>query len=151
MLGKMYDGEVCSAARALEVVGERWTLLILREAAFAGSRRYNDFQGRLGIATNILKNRLAHLVEAGVMEHVDGAYILTEKGWDFVPAIVALTEWGDKWNAPQGPPVYYTHEPCGGDVSAQLVCAACGTVHEPSEVVVRLGPGMPADRISGAI
>ena len=68
MLGKVYDDEVCSAARALEVVGERWTLLILREAAFAGSRRYKDFQSRLKIASNILTNRLADLVDAGVME-----------------------------------------------------------------------------------
>jgi DNA-binding HxlR family transcriptional regulator len=150
MLGKVYDDEVCSAARALEVVGERWTLLILREAAFAGSRRYKDFQSRLKIASNILTNRLADLVDAGVMERIDGEYALTEKGLDFVPAIVALTQWGDKWNAPNGPPVYYTHKTCGGDVSAILVCDECGTVHERGDVQVRLGPGMPPERVADA-
>src|SRR4051812_29471514 len=122
MLGRLYEGEVCSAARALEVVGERWTLLILREALFAGVRRYGDFQARLAIATNVLQARLTYLVEAEVMEKVDGEYRVTPKGRDFVPVIMALTEWGDKWNAPDGPPAIYTHEVCGDDVALTTVC-----------------------------
>ena len=102
MLGRTYDNQVCSAARALELVGERWSLLIVRDALFAGSTRFNDWL-RLGIATNILKNRLDGFVESGIMERRttdQGAehlqYLLTDKGRDLAPAIVALTEWGDR-------------------------------------------------------
>src|SRR5690349_16346861 len=99
MLGRTYDAEVCSAARALEVVGERWSLLILRNAMFAGHARFTDFQRSLGIAPNVLTKRLAEFVESGLMASVgDGhaEYVLTEKGRDLVPAILALTEWGDR-------------------------------------------------------
>src|ERR687890_755778 len=109
MLGKTYDSEVCSIARALELVGERWSLLILRNALFAGSTRYGEFQRSLGIATNILQDRLDGFVEAGIMERrrsadrgEPGEYVLTEKGRDFAPALIALTEWGDKWAAADG-------------------------------------------------
>jgi DNA-binding HxlR family transcriptional regulator len=147
MLGTTYDTQICSAARALEVVGERWTLLILRDAAFAGSRRYSDFQS-LGISTNVLKTRLERLVEVGLMRHTDGDYVLTEKGRDFVPTLMALTQWGDKWNAPDGRPIIYTHESCGGEVSIAMVCDHDGVVHDPAEVQVRFGPGMPNEVIA---
>jgi DNA-binding HxlR family transcriptional regulator len=151
MLGKTYDSEVCSAARALEQVGERWSLLIIRNALFAGATRFNDF-GRLGIATNILKSRLDGFVDAGIMqrrtysrnpEHYD--YLLTDRGRDLAPVIVALTEWGDRWAAPDGPPVLYAHSVCGGRITQQTTCAACGQVHDPAEVQARPGPGMPAE------
>jgi DNA-binding HxlR family transcriptional regulator len=151
MLGRTYDNQVCSAARALELVGERWSLLIVRDALFAGSTRFNDWL-RLGIATNILKNRLDGFVESGIMERRttdQGAehlqYLLTDKGRDLAPAIVALTEWGDRWAAPDGPPILYVHTVCGGPVTEQTTCAGCGHVHDPAEVGVRPGPGMPAD------
>jgi DNA-binding HxlR family transcriptional regulator len=151
MLGKTYDSEVCSAARALELVGERWSLLIVRNALFAGSTRYNDFRKSLGIATNILKTRLDGLVDAGIMERRTYSpnpdlyeYLLTDKGRELVPVILALTEWGDRWMAPDGPPVFYTHTVCGGDISQHTVCATCGEVHDPTEVQARPGPGMPA-------
>src|SRR5205085_8974915 len=98
MLGRTYEKEVCSAARALEVAGERWSLLILRNAAFAGMTRFNEFQESLGIAPNILSARLEHFVAEGLMtvSH-DSEYRLTEKGIAFKPAIVALTEWGDRY------------------------------------------------------
>jgi DNA-binding HxlR family transcriptional regulator len=147
MLGKTYDTQVCSAARALEVVGERWTLLILRDSLFAGSRRYSEFQ-RLGIATNILKARLAWLVEAGLMVHRDGDYLPTQMGRDFAPTIMALTQWGDKWNAPNGRPIIYTHTTCGHELAVQVACDHCGVVHDPAEVSVRFGPGMPADIVA---
>jgi DNA-binding HxlR family transcriptional regulator len=151
MLGKTYDSEVCSAARALELVGERWSLLIIRNALFAGATRFNDFR-RLGIATNILKSRLDGFVDAGIMqrrtysrnpEHYD--YLLTDRGRDLAPVIVALTEWGDRWAAPDGPPVLYAHSVCGGRISQQTTCADCGQVHDPAEVQARPGPGMPAE------
>jgi DNA-binding HxlR family transcriptional regulator len=151
MLGKTYDSEVCSAARALEQVGERWSLLIIRNALFAGATRFNDFR-RLGIATNILKSRLDGFVDAGIMqrrtysgnpEHYD--YLLTDRGRDLAPIIVALTEWGDRWAAPDGPPVLYAHSVCGGRITQQTTCADCGQVHDPAEVQARPGPGMPAE------
>ncbi|MBW3553888.1 MAG: helix-turn-helix transcriptional regulator [Gemmatimonadetes bacterium] len=109
MLGRTYDREVCSAARALEIAGERWSLLILRNAAFAGMTRFTDFQKSLDIAPNVLAARLKHFVESGLMATADGpgghpTYHLTEKGLDFKPVIIALTEWGDRWAAPEGAP-----------------------------------------------
>ena len=151
MLGKSYDSQVCSAARALELVGERWSLLIIRDALFAGSTRFGDFL-RLGIATNVLAGRLEGFVEAGIMERRTVAtapdhheYVLTDKGRDLAPTIVSLTEWGDRWAAPGGPPILYLHAVCGSPISQQTVCAHCGQVHDPAEIAVRPGPGMPAE------
>jgi DNA-binding HxlR family transcriptional regulator len=156
MLGKTYDSEVCSAARTLELVGERWSLLIVRNALFAGATRYNDFHKKLGIATNILKTRLDGLVDAGIMERRSYSqnpelyeYLLTDKGRELVPVVLALTEWGDRWAAPDGPPVLYTHSVCGDGIFQQTICATCGQVHDPAEVQARPGPGMPADRAAG--
>jgi DNA-binding HxlR family transcriptional regulator len=147
MLGRTYDAEVCSIARALEVVGERWSVLIVRNALFAGSTRFGDFQRSLGIATNILKTRLDGFVDAGIMRREDNEYLLTEKGRDLAPALIALTAWGDRWSAPDGPPILYSHTPCGSDVHSEVVCATCGPVDDPAEVQALPGPGMPADRV----
>jgi DNA-binding HxlR family transcriptional regulator len=154
MLGRTYDAEVCSIARALEVVGERWSVLIVRNALFAGATRFSDFQRSLGIATNILKSRLDGFVDAGIMERRRYSeqpalyeYLLTEKGRDLAPALIALTEWGDRWAAPDGPPILYSHSVCDSAVSHQVVCAACGRVHDPAEVQALPGPGMPAERV----
>ena len=154
MLGKAYDSEVCSIARALEVVGERWSLLIIRNALFAGSTRYSDFQRSLGIASNILKDRLDGFVEAGIMRRHRYSeqpelyeYLLTEKGRGFAPALIALTQWGDRWAAPDGPPIRYSHTVCGSDVTHDVVCGTCGRVHDLAEVQARPGPGMPAERV----
>jgi DNA-binding HxlR family transcriptional regulator len=151
MLGKTYDSQVCSAARALEVVGERWSLLIIRDALFGGATRFNDFLA-LGISTNILKNRLDGFVAAGIMQRRNSArnpehheYLLTDKGTELARVIVALTEWGDKWAAPDGPPVIYYHSGCGSPITQQINCADCGEVHDPAEVRLRPGPGMPAE------
>jgi DNA-binding HxlR family transcriptional regulator len=150
VLGRTYDAEVCSAARALEVVGERWSLLIVRNALFAGATRFNDFL-RLGLATNVLTSRLDGFVEAGIMERRTGAgptrqaeYVLTRKGRELAPVILALTQWGDRWAAPDGPPILYRHSTCGAGVEQRIDCESCGTVHDPDEVGVRPGPGMPA-------
>ena len=160
MLGKTYDSQVCSAARALELVGERWSLLIIRDALFAGATRFNDFL-KLGIATNILQNRLDGFVDAGIMERRNYSqnaehyeYLLTDKGRELAPIIVALTKWGDRWAAPGGPPILYIHTVCGGPITLETSCANCGQVHDPAELGVRPGPGMPADvaaRMSGRV
>jgi DNA-binding HxlR family transcriptional regulator len=149
MLGKTYDNEVCSIARALELVGERWSLLILRNALFAGNTRYGEFQRSLGIATNVLQDRLDRFVAGGIMERREAggqpAYVLTEKGRDFAPALIALTQWGDKWSAPDGPPILYRHAACGSRVHTELRCPTCGTVGDPA-IHALPGPGMPEDR-----
>lgn len=151
MLGKTYDGEVCSAARALELVGERWSLLIVRKAMFGGARRYGDFRS-LGIATNVLQNRLDAFVENGLMERVEkgrhAEYVLTEMGHDLKHVLVALTAWGDRWAAPAGPPILFTHTSCGAPVSMESRCEGCGPVPS-NEVGAVPGPGLPADLAAG--
>ena len=153
MLGKTYDTQVCSIARSLELVGERWSLLILRNALFAGNTRYGEFQRSLGIATNVLQDRLDGFVAAGIMERrpVDGQpelheYVLTEKGSDFAPALIALTQWGDKWAAPDGPPILYRHATCGSPVVVGASCTGCGQLHDLDAIRDLPGPGLPADR-----
>ena len=155
MLGRTYESEVCSIARALEVVGERWSVLIVRNALFAGSTRFSDFQRSLGIAPNILKTRLDGFVEAGIMRRQQYSeqpelyeYLLTVKGRDLAPALIALTEWGDRWAAPDGPPIRYTHSVCGSPVGSEILCETCGRVDDPAEVQALPGPGMPADRVA---
>ena len=103
MLGREYDGQICSIARALEIVGERWTLLIVRDA-FLGLRRFDEFQQSLGIARNVLADRLNRLVEEGIFERVRYSerperyeYRLTRKGRDLNVALVALRQWGDEY------------------------------------------------------
>ncbi len=154
MLGRTYDSQICSIARALDVVGERWSLLIVRDAVFAGVTRFGDFQHNLGIATNVLASRLDAFIDAGIMQRraVTGRpeqydYVLTEKGRDLAPALIALTSWGDRWAAPDGPPILYRHTECGGSVEPHLVCANCGIVGA-DQVSVRPGPGMPAEYLA---
>jgi len=154
MLGRTYEKEVCSAARALEIAGERWSLLILRNAMFAGTMRFSEFQKRLEVAPNILANRLERFVEEGLMttskgdsEHFE--YRLTRKGLDFKPVIIALAEWGDRWAAPEGPPIAFEHTGCGGRVAQRLFCKACGDSPELKDVVARKTKAM--DRYKSAL
>lgn len=154
MLGRTYDTQNCSAARALELVGERWSLLIIRDALFAGCSRFADFQRRLGVAPNILTARLDSFVAAGLMErrrysehpeHYE--YMLTAKGRDLAPVIVALTAWGDRHAAPNGPPIIYEHTACGGEIHQQICCDACEQQIHQTDIKVRPGPGLlPRDR-----
>ena len=109
VLKRDYEGQNCSIARALEVVGERWTLLIVRDA-FLGLRRFDEFQERLGIARNVLADRLNRLVDEGILERVRYSerperfeYQLTRKGRDLVPALVSLGQWGDKYRSEKPP------------------------------------------------
>jgi DNA-binding HxlR family transcriptional regulator len=148
MLGNTYEDQNCSAARALELVGERWSLLIVRDALFGGITRFADFQRSLGIARNILSARLDHLVKAGLMERrqPEGSpyheYHLTEKGEDLKPVVIALSHWGDRWAAPNGPPIIYRHVGCGAHVEQQLVCSDCGQIVANTQVGTHPGPGM---------
>lgn len=150
MLGKTYDTQVCSIARSLELVGERWSLLILRNALFAGHTRYGEFQRSLRIATNVLQDRLDGFVAGGIMERRENGgqpqYVLTEKGRDFAPALVALTEWGDKWAAPDGPPILFRHATCGSPLHVALECERCGVVEDYAAIDALPGPGMPEER-----
>lgn len=122
-----YPGEACSAARTLELVGERWTLLILREAMFGGARRYSEFAATLGIATNVLAKRLDGLVAAGLMDARVGSrpdhreYHLTRKGLELKPVVMALTAWGDKWLGPG--PVTFQHRSAAAPVTLELQSA----------------------------
>lgn len=144
MLGRLYPAQICSAARTLEIVGERWSLLIARDAMFAGMTRFSEFQRSLGVAPNILAKRLADFVEAGIFEQTPGAdgrhaeYTLTDKGRELQPIIIALTQWGDRWAAPDGPPITFEHDGCGGRVSVRTVCARCDAAPAPRSVVARL-------------
>lgn len=122
MLGRRYEGQDCSAARTLELVGERWSLLILRDAMFGACTRFSQFQNSLGIATNILAKRLDGFVEAGLMERRvsgdQGEYVLTQRGLELKPVIIALTEWGDRWL--RAGPIVYESESDGKRVELQL-------------------------------
>src|ERR1700728_5204854 len=122
----------CSVAQCLEVVGEWWSMLIVRDL-FLGITRFEDFCQRLGISRNILNQRLEHLIEAGVVdrepycEHpVRYDYRLTEKGRDLWPVLTAMRQWGDKYAAPDGPPVTMIHKGCGETSDAVMTCSACG-------------------------
>ncbi|MGO4102557.1 winged helix-turn-helix transcriptional regulator [Leifsonia sp. YAF41] len=149
MLGKTYDTQVCSIARSLELVGERWSLLIIRDAMFARVTRFGDFQHNLGIATNVLTSRLDSFVGSGIMEREGSVdYRLTDKGRALAIALIALTEWGDAWASPVDPPILYRHATCGdGEVHAVALCETCGIV-PAEEVAIRIGPGMPADYLA---
>jgi DNA-binding HxlR family transcriptional regulator len=150
VLGKTYDSQVCSIARTLEVVGERWSLLIVRDALFTGATRYSDFQRSLGIATNVLATRLDGFVATGIMRrHMYSEqpelyeYLLTGKGRALAHAVVALAEWGDHWVTDGAPPTRYVHSVCGTGVSQQTTCAHCGSVDDPAEIEAVIGPGTP--------
>src|SRR3954471_18169827 len=128
MLGRTYESQTCSVARTLELVGERWTLLIIRDA-FLGVRRFGDFADRLGIARNVLQDRLERLVEAGVLEKqpyqerpLRHEYRLTDRGRARWPAIVALLQSGARPLASEtGPPMLLLHRGCGGELDDRRV------------------------------
>ncbi len=137
MLGRLYETEDCSAARALELVGERWTLLILRDALFRGFTRFSQFQASLAIAPNILTKRLAALVDAGILAVPDGAqeYLLTDSGQSLKPVVVALTRWGDRWV--RNGPARFVHGDCDTEIEHRFWCAECARSVEPVDVQVR--------------
>jgi DNA-binding HxlR family transcriptional regulator len=144
---KSFSGMHCSVAQCLEVVGEWWTLLIVRDA-FLGVTRFDDFQSRLGISRNVLGQRLSRLTELGVLRKVPYSehpprydYRLTGRGRDLWPVIDAMRQWGDKHAAPSGPPLQLIHRGCGQISEPQLVCCSCGEPIGPHDVEAISGPG----------
>jgi DNA-binding HxlR family transcriptional regulator len=151
MLGNAYEDQVCSVANALDVVGERWSLLILREV-FMGVRRFDEMQADLGIARNVLQKRLTRLVEQGVLEKriyqerpTRSEYRLTQKGLDLWPTLVSLMQWGDRYGSGAGAPVVLEHRGCGGAIDEHRICARCGARLSVTDARALPGPGAPPD------
>jgi DNA-binding HxlR family transcriptional regulator len=143
--------ERCSIARPATLLGDRWTLVILRQA-FNGIRRFEDFQQTLGVSRSLLATRLERLVEEGVLRRepykdeirTRDQYRLTEKGLDLYPVLMALREWGDKHMAEHGPPVRIRHRDCGGVIRIELSCERCGAEVGARDASPEPGPGLKA-------
>jgi DNA-binding HxlR family transcriptional regulator len=139
----------CSIAQALELVGEWWTLLVVRDA-FLGVRRFEEFQDRLGIARNVLTARLQTLVDGGILERrvyeearSRADYVLTPKGRALWPVLVALRQWGDEWlTGPGAEPVQLVHRSCGTVTTARYRCSHCGEDLSSETITVAPGPGL---------
>jgi DNA-binding HxlR family transcriptional regulator len=137
MLARMRAAEIaeqrCSIARPAALLGDRWTLVILRQA-FNGIKRFEDFQETLGISRSLLSERLNRLVEAGILRrepYKDSVrtrerYRLTEMGLDLYPVLMALRQWGDRYLADDFPPADIRHRDCGGEPTLELRCSKCG-------------------------
>ena len=137
----------CSVAQCLEVVGEWWSMLIVRDA-FLGVSRFDQFQERLGISRNVLNQRLNHLVEKGVLTKIAYSehpprydYRLTERGRDLWPVLTAMRQWGDKYEAPGGPPIQLVHKGCDHISEAVMTCSECGRRIGARDVRAVRGPG----------
>jgi DNA-binding HxlR family transcriptional regulator len=151
VLGREYD-QVCSVARTLEVLGERWTLLIIRDV-FNRKRRFEQIQSNLGIARNVLSARLQWLVDEGILEKrayehrpPRFEYFLTEKGLDLWPVMISLVAWGDKHLSDAGgPPIVIRHKECDGPVDSRGICERCGERLGARDAYTEYGPGAPAE------
>jgi DNA-binding HxlR family transcriptional regulator len=148
----------CTIGRAMEILGEKWTLVVLREV-FNGVRRFEDMRERTGIPRQVLTNRLAMLVARGVLRRapyrepgarVRHEYRLTEMGLDLYPTLVAVREWGDRYLAdPEGSPVVFVHRDCGAEVHPVLTCDVGHEALEPRQVAARPGPGARPSQPAG--
>ncbi|WP_018332683.1 winged helix-turn-helix transcriptional regulator [Actinomycetospora chiangmaiensis] len=141
-LGDVY----CSVARTWSIIGERWTMLILREC-FRGERRYDHFRSKLGLGSNVLNDRLRLLTERGVLERVRyqdhparHEYRLTAKGADLYPVLVAVMAWGDRYEN-DVPPVTLVHRACGHAADARLTCGHCGEPLGWRDMTAEFAPG----------
>jgi DNA-binding HxlR family transcriptional regulator len=144
-LGKNYDAQDCSLARALEIVGERWTLLVLRDCFF-GVRRFTDLQAHLDVPRAVLTERLTQLVADGILERVEyqrgrHEYRLTQRGLDLWPALYALSQWGEQHRAPNGRRRIFTHTPCDTPLETTGFCPTCRIVPGPADLELHPGPG----------
>ncbi len=157
MLGKDYAGQHCALARALELVGERWTLLIVRDA-FYGVRRFSDFAARLDIPRAVLSDRLAGLVTAGLLARTPDCrrpgrdlYELTDDGQALWPALHALASWGTRFF--DGPaPRQFAHDGCGRPLDEHGTCPRCGQTPGPTAIVTSLhGPPARDDPVTAAL
>jgi DNA-binding HxlR family transcriptional regulator len=139
----------CSIARPATLLGDPWTLVILRQA-FSRVRRFDDFQRQLGISRSLLSQRLGSLVDAGILRRepykdqvrTREEYRLTEKGLDLYPALMALREWGDRYMAAGGALLHITHRGCGGEARVRLSCDRCGEDLGARDTAVAPGPGL---------
>jgi DNA-binding HxlR family transcriptional regulator len=153
-----FTDQNCSIASALALVGERWTLLVMRDVLF-GRRRFAEIKRSLGVAPNILSDRLQQLVEHGLLERrpiSEGGesfeYIPTAKGRDLSPVLIALMQWGDEYAAPAaGPPRVAVHVACGHDADLKRVCSHCGEIIERGDLQVRPGPGATPKQLAAGI
>ena len=151
VLQRDYPTQYCPVAGSLEVVGERWTLLIIRDV-FLGIRRFEDLQRDLGVARNVLQARLERLVENGILvkrpyqeRPLRCEYRLTEKGADLWPVLVALLTWGDRYAIEGERPMILQHRACGGELDDRRRCTACGAdVSVTEAIAVRTGAARPA-------
>jgi DNA-binding HxlR family transcriptional regulator len=148
----------CSVARTLSVVGDRWTMLIIRDA-FLGIRRFDCLREDLGMTPHRLSDRLRKLVRDGILDRIEYQkrprrfeYRLTEKGIELYPLIVAMIAWGDRWMAgAAGAPVELVHRRCGHAINPRLICPSCSETIVPREMSARPGPalrprGLPGER-----
>jgi DNA-binding HxlR family transcriptional regulator len=141
----------CSVARPASLLGDQWTLVILRQA-FSGIKRFEDFRRTLDVSRSLLSERLARLVEAGILRRepykdkvrTRHRYRLTEKGLDLYPVLMALREWGDKYMADDGPPLRVRHKGCGGEPRIDLRCDRCGEEVGARDAEALPGPGLRA-------
>ncbi|MBI5260587.1 MAG: helix-turn-helix transcriptional regulator [Bradyrhizobium sp.] len=151
------EDEACSLARTIAVIGDRWTLLILREC-FLRTRRFEAFQSSLQITRHLLSERLKKLVRFGILRRVPYQdspkryeYILTQKGLDLYPIIMAMVRWGDIHMADErGRPLLHEHKKCGKLFDPVMVCSECGEVLAAKEVHVHPGPGRPVSALATA-
>ncbi|GAA1904665.1 hypothetical protein GCM10009737_01650 [Nocardioides lentus] len=153
-LGVDYAAQQCAVARTLEVVGGRWTMLIVRDCFF-GVRRFSDLREHLGVSRAVLSERLAQLVDDGVLARVPSggreAYDLTPKGLALWPVLVALLAWGDEHASPGGARRLFSHAACGTDLDRAGGCPACGLAPPPHDVVMRPGPGSTGPQGPGRV
>jgi DNA-binding HxlR family transcriptional regulator len=152
-----FTDQNCSVAATLEIVGDRWTLLVMREVLL-GRHRFAEIRRNTGVAPNILSDRLGMLVEHGLLrrrlysEHPDSyEYVATPKGIDLNPVIVSLLQWGDQYAAPGGPPRVPVHAACGHDARLELRCSHCSEVIENGELTARPGPGATAKQLAEGV
>jgi DNA-binding HxlR family transcriptional regulator len=149
VLRRDYPDQNCSIAKSLELIGERWTLLIVRDV-MNGNRRFGELQSSLGVARNVLSARLQRMVDEEILERrayqespPRYEYFLTEKGLDLWPALIALLNWGDRYSAgPAGPPKLIVHKECGGRVSERGICESCGKLLHARDARQVPGPGL---------
>jgi DNA-binding HxlR family transcriptional regulator len=149
MRWKQIDTMTCSVARTLSVVGDRWTLLIIRDV-FLGVRRFDAIQQDLRLTPHRLSDRLGKLVRAGILRRVEYErrpprfeYRLTEKGLDLYPLMATMTGWGDRWMAGRaGVPVELVHQPCGHSIQPELICPCCKSKIDAREMSARPGPAL---------
>lgn len=150
MLGRDYPDQVCSISRSLEVVGERWSLLVLRDVLL-GRHRFDELVDSLGITRTVLTQRLRHLTDEGVLERTAYqqrperfAYHLTDKGRALTPVLAHLLWWGDTYYPePGGPPRLLQHRDCGGPVQPRFTCGECGAELRTADITTAPGPGAP--------